>query len=297
MSSITRPRNSTLTQLLNAIEAQSGKLDLLITRIGESDLQKPEGEFDALPQNPTPAINCMASTQEVGSEEPLISSALLHHEQAHVAPFHGPASSTFLIGLAHLWRDQGLKNVDYPQAEADLAGYEILSMLDNGEDEVDDNDQAIDLAASGPAPLLRRSSSTAYTSARRRGLSLNALQVLTLDRSISLIRQYDDMIGARYPFLEVEVLIQQTKELYNLIEASSGKGDKATTPLATPIDVDSVQVLMMLLVLTLACNGDPHKTLRNRLFKDLREAIQEKLLAGVTNTKDLALLILVVRIN
>ena len=114
-------------------------------------------------------------------------------------------------------------------------------------------------------------------------------------KRITLICQYNDMIGARYPFLEIEILIQQTKELYILIEPSSRT--ESTSPLAIGMDVPSIHILRMLLVVVLACEGASCKALTDRLFKSLQKTVQEKQLGYVANTKDLALLILAVRIN
>jgi hypothetical protein len=297
--SIPRHRDYTLPQLFKAVDAQSEKIDLLMAAAGVSGPQRTGG--NSAPPNPAPPINCPASSQEAGSEDRLIPSALLPNEAAPLTPFHSPASSTFLIGLAHLWRDQGVKSMNYPQAEADLAGYEILSMLDNGEDEVSEDDQGNEVAVTRPvtrpARLLCELSSTAFTGTRRRGLFLDPLHNLTSDEATSLIRRYDDLIGARYPFLEVDVLTEQTKELYDAIEASSGIGDESSTPLVIGIDVSTIQVLKMLLAVILACTRDSRKALQRRLFKGLQETIQEKQLVGVSNTKDLALLVLVVCIS
>jgi hypothetical protein len=115
--------------------------------------------------------------------------------------------------------------VNNPQTEVDVAPYEILSMLDNSEVEVGEDDQANDVTATRPTRILCEPSSASSISIRRRSLSLDPLLELNSDEVITLMRQYDDMIGARYPFLEMEVLIQQTKELYLLVEASSRTED------------------------------------------------------------------------
>jgi hypothetical protein len=109
--------------------------------------------------------------------------------------------------------------------------------------------------------------------------------------------QYDDMIGARYPFLEMEVLIQQTKELYLLVEASSRTEGESASALTIRMDVSGIHILKILLVIVLVCDGASCKALGYRLFESLRKTVQEKQLGSVTNTKDLALLILVVRIS
>jgi hypothetical protein len=253
------------------------------------DTQKSIGRPGTSHPKPVPSINHMGSTAGAGDEERLIPPTTLYPDPAPLPPFHGPSSSTFLIGLAHLWLDQGFQRVSCPQTDADVAGYEILSVLDNGEDEVNEDNQDEDMAANRPQHI--RSEQSSKSGSGRRP-PIDPLLELNLDQVTTGILQYDEMIGARFPFLKTEVLIQQAKELYLLVEA---KGDDDA--LAISMDMTSVHILKVLLAIVLVCERTSTRALGYRLFKSSRKAMQEKMWGGVMNTKDLALLILVVRIK
>lgn len=240
-------------------------------------------------QRPVLSINHMGSTAGAGDEWPLIPPTTLYPDSVPLPPFHGPASSTFLIGLAHLWLDQGVQRVSCPPTDADVAGYEILSVLDSGEDELNEDNQDEDMAAHHPQHIRSEQSSTSGSGKRP---PMDPLLELNSDQVTTIISQYDEMIGARYPFLETEALIQQAKELYLLVEA---KGDNDA--LVISMDMTSVHILKMLLAVVLVCERTSTRALGCRLFESSRKAIQEKMWGGVANTKDLALLILVVRIK
>ena len=274
-------RNSAFQHLLKIIERQSGKIDLLIERLGMVDTRMSIPTADASDSD-LASIN-LPMTQEAGDKGITFPTMMFSPEPAPRPPFHGPASSTFLIGLAHLWLDQGLKAVQNAEIEAAIADYGILSMLDNGEDKGAEDDQ-----------------NDMLSSQRDRGrnlFSLGFLKELTLSEAITLIRQYDDMIGVRYPFLEIDVLIQQTKELYLLLGMSPSERDETANSLAINMDIASIYILKMLLAVVLACEGGLRSALGRRFFDSMQSTVQEKLLGSVTITKDLALLILVVREN
>ena len=280
-----------------ALEGQSGKLDVLIERMQLLNKPRSMGELKPPFLTPGAGINRLGSNQGAGCEESPIPGTMLHREPARLPLFHGPASSTYLISLAHFWGDHGLKGVNYSHAEADLAGYKIQSMLDNGEDEVGEHNQSNDVTASHTTRIPRESGSTSSANAARTSLLRDPLLELSAEEVISYIRRYDDMIGAQYPFLEIEVLIQQTKDLYVLIGTSSRSDAVPARALATGMDVPGMNILKMLLVVVLACEGASAKPLAIRLFEGLRPTLQEKQLGGVTNMKDLALLILAVGAN
>ena len=293
-SPISKHRHATLlSQFLKNLEAQSGKLDFLLERINTLYTHKPTGRPDSPHLSSGSSINHLGSIQIARNEEHLIPATKLHPEPVPLPPFQGPASSTFLISLAHLWRDHGVKRMSCPETDDDVAGYKILSVLDNGEDEMneDHHDEGTAVNHTGHAGLSCDSSST---SGGRDKPQLDPLLELNLDEVTTAIRQYDEMFGARYPFLETKVLIQQAKELYLLIEALSSKEDVPTAPLAISMDMTSILILRVLLALVLVCEGTSTRALGCRLFKSSQKSAQKMMWRGVANTKELALLILVV---
>ncbi|KIM92691.1 hypothetical protein OIDMADRAFT_185063 [Oidiodendron maius Zn] len=285
-SSIPLPPN-----LLEIIDAQAGKLDLLIERTRLFDTQTTIDQPNLSTSNPAPAVECKGSSQDAGIRVSLIPTERLRPEPLPLPPFHGLASSTFLIGVAHLWLEHGVKSVDHAHIEPDVAKYEILSLLDgvvDEEDEMDEEGREADMEA---LHAVRREYSFVADSGRK--LSLNPLQELDSEEVICLIGQYDDLIGARFPFIETELLIQQAKELYLLLENPSSAGRGSTNSPAISMDINSIHILKMVLAIILVSEGTTRRALGRELFKSLQDTVQGKAWGGITNLKDLVLMILV----
>jgi hypothetical protein len=233
------------------------------------------------------------SNQEAGAWEPLIPTTMLHPEPRPLPPFHGPTSSHFLISLADLWLNQrGDQNITHSQREPHLAEYEILSTLDDDVVEVEEGCKEKYLEANNP--VHRHEDKSVLTEIGTK-LSLDPLQELNSDEAIQLIRQYDDFIGAQYPFIDTEVLIQQTKELYMLLQTSSSTNLGSANTLVISMDITNIHILKMVLAVTLVSEGTDRKTLGYSLFKSLQNTVLGKMFEGATNTKNLVLVTLVVR--
>jgi hypothetical protein len=290
---ISRCRNTALLPgLLETIEAQAEKLDLLVERTRILDTHVTMGRSYLSLPNPAPSIDCHESNKEARAWEPLIPTTMLHPEPRRSRPFHGPTSSSFLIGLANLWLDQGDRNISCVQMEPDLVDYEILSILD---DEVSEEEDVCQEECTEALHLVhqRRESPTLTKTGRK--LSLDPLQKLSSDEAIQLIRQYDDLIGARYPFIDTEVLIQQTRELYVLLQTAASTDFGSTNALVISMGITNIHILKMVLAIVLVSEGTARRKLGHALFKSLQNTVLGKMLGRTTNVKDLALVILVVR--
>ncbi|CZR67535.1 uncharacterized protein PAC_17434 [Phialocephala subalpina] len=279
-----------LPTLLETVKAQAEKLDLLVERTRMFDTHITVGTRSLSPPNPAPSLDCQNSNQESGAWKPLISTAMLHPEPRPLPPFRGPTSSSFLIGLAHFWLDQKDKNIDRAQREPDLAEYEISSFLDHEVAEVEEGDEEEYMEAHHP--VHGRRESPALTESGRK-LSLDPLQELNSDEAIRLIRQYDDLIGTQYPFIETEVLIQQTRELYLLLQASSSTDFGSTNALVISMDINNIHILKMVLAIALICEGTARRALGCSLFESLQDTVLGNMWKESTNMKDLVLMTLV----
>jgi hypothetical protein len=281
-----------LPSLLEKIEAQAEKLDLLVERTRILDTHVTLGRSCLFLPNSAPSLDYHDSKKEPRAWEPLIPTTILHPEPRRLPPFHGPTSSSFLIGLANLWLDQGDRNIICAQIDPDLVDYEILSTLDDEVSEVEDVCQ--EEYTEALHPLHQRPESPTLTKAGRK-LSLDPLQKLNSDEAIQLIRQYDDLIGARYPFIDTEVLIQQTRELYVLLQTAASTDLVSINALAISMGITNIHILKMVLAIVLVSEGTARRNLGYALFKSLQHTVLGKMLGRTTNVKDLALVILVVR--
>ncbi|KAH8815493.1 hypothetical protein F5884DRAFT_180758 [Xylogone sp. PMI_703] len=275
-----------IANLLETLKAQSGKLDILLERTTIFKTQVAAGTSSA-PILDSSSMSPSQQTQEVSETKAQTPTARLHPEPPPIPTFHGPTSSSYLIDLALMIVNQRGKNKDSGQPTAEIEGLVRSSISDD--EAIDCSQDAVENESTDSVPV--HPESFALTEGGRK-LSLDPLQKLDLDEVTRLLRLYDDLIQAQYPFLEMELLIQQTQELYVLLQSPSVPYDNTTTPMIG-MDIDGVRILKLVLAIALVLDGKDNASLANTLYKSLESHVRDKMWGGVSNVKGLVLVVLV----
>lgn len=277
-----------IKKLLSLLQTQTGKLDVLLERTDLLSSNLISCSSVILHEKPSQAIPATGlSTGKSDTKNP-IPTAVLHPQPPPLPTFHGPTSSSYLIDVALMLVTQGKKNKDPIQLAPEIVEHDTSS--DSHPAVTEDTQYSVESKDNNSTHV--EFESFALTENGKK-LSLDPLQKLNEIEVVRLLRLYDDLVQSQYPFLEMELLIQQAKELYKLLQPQSATKKQSHAPMIG-MDVDSVRMLKLVLAIALLLEGKSHASLAEELYKSLADHVKEMMWAGVNNMEGLALVVLTV---
>ena len=101
------------------------------------------------------------------------------------------------------------------------------------------------------------------------------LWLIKREEAIRLCRVYDEEIGAMYPVVDIEKLIERTNLLFNFIEAADRTGlTQRFKPGPDSLSDDDTHILKLVLAITLLLEGNGQSSLGTRFFNSVKRGIE-----------------------
>lgn len=202
--------------------------------------------------------------------------------------FHGSTSPSFYIQVVKLSLNK--QELEVHDLESDRSSKDDLASV-NVEDapQLAENDETEREAAADK--LVPGALGMDGTIPSLAGL----LQAIPIGEGLRLVRVYHDLLGFRFPILNLNLLIQQTQKLYmelgNSAHITPGTAAQIRLPRLKEVDH---QIVKMVLAIALVSERTSKSEMARRVYESVRNYLSAKVWDGPLILEDLILLLLTV---
>ncbi|RFU73369.1 hypothetical protein TARUN_8891 [Trichoderma arundinaceum] len=277
-----------VSNLVQLIQSQSEKIDLLLEKSKREDALTPRGHGS----DDTQLINLNLTIDDIpqaeGDDTGLSIGVLDNASESTNEPpklllpvFCGPTSPSFCINIAGMRLTEaasGKNNATFTQSRETVSILEGDIVTDCGRE-------------SAEAPDLSLHTPVTSIIADHHELFLYPLQELGQEKVIDLLLLYDDLMATMYPIINVNDLTRNVRYLYTMLAA----GSDVTTggSLQCQIGQKDINCIKLVLAIAFAMEEDGHGDMATRLYESLQAEVNSKMWAVAVAFDDLHALILV----